>query len=160
MTKRLASGEIRQLDGLQIRPFHSLDTARLVEIYLAARRVATFWTDPAGYSIADFQRVTEKELILVAEGASGIAGFSSSWTPQRFLHHLYIDPEHARKGIGGRLLEATVEKIGAPARLKCLSRNQPALDFYLRRGWRVIGTGAADDGEHYEMEWRRQSEPR
>jgi hypothetical protein len=37
-------------------------------------------------------------------------------------------------------------------RLKCIARNQVALNFYLKNIWVEIGTGIREDGEYFLIE--------
>lgn len=142
--------------SIQIRDARPQDLDALRDIYLAARRVAFHWLDTSAWTREDFDRDTQGELVLVAANDNGeIRGFASSWEPERFVHHLYIAPDHTGAGVGGRLLSATLHAIGLPARLKCLVRNERALTFYRNRGWDIAGSGAAADGEYYELELNR-----
>jgi GNAT superfamily N-acetyltransferase len=139
-------------DPMLAREFQDGDLEQLRLIYLQSRRAAFRWLDTSKYRLPDFDRDTRGELILVAESAGVVRGFSSSWIPDRFIHHLYVSPAHLREGVGEFILQATLQAIGVPARLKCLSLNHRALSFYSSKGWRITGRGCAEDGEYYEME--------
>jgi ribosomal protein S18 acetylase RimI-like enzyme len=52
---------------------------------------------------------------------------------------LAVSPSHRRRGIGGQLLDALLEAGGAPTAVLSSRIDAPALEFYLRRGWRRIG---------------------
>ncbi|MEQ8484456.1 MAG: GNAT family N-acetyltransferase [Pseudomonadales bacterium] len=45
---------------------------------------------------------------------------ASIWTPDGFIHHLYVDPEFIGGGIGTLLLDATIRRLSKPVVLKCL----------------------------------------
>jgi len=130
------------------------DRERLREIYLDSRRTAFHWMKADAFALDDFERDTAGEAILVADVSGRVTGFSSTWTAERFLHHLYLDPTARGHGHGSRLLAATIERFGTPMRLKCLTRNAPALRFYLARGFRAVGRGTGDDGDFLELEYR------
>ncbi|ERI08926.1 hypothetical protein HMPREF0083_03001 [Aneurinibacillus aneurinilyticus ATCC 12856] len=38
---------------------------------------------------------------------------------------------------GGLLLNASIEKMNKPLRLKCVSKNQKAMKFYENKGWKA-----------------------
>ena len=134
-----------------VREFREHDRKRLREIYVASRRLAFPWMDPARFVTADFETDTDGELILVAQIDETVIGFSSSWMPERFIHHLYLEDAFVGKGYGSRLLDATVERVGKPTRLKCLHRNVNAMRFYLKQGWSISAKGQCDDGEFLEL---------
>ncbi len=140
-------------DRFSVRPFTGSDAEQLSAIYVASRRVAYHWMDPEQFVPEDFQPDTEGEQILVVESGHDIAGFSSSWMQDNFIHHLYLDPAERRVGAGSVLLKATVELVGVPARLKCQVRNVSALSFYRARGWHKLEEGESEEGAYYLMEY-------
>jgi GNAT superfamily N-acetyltransferase len=140
---------------MNIRAQDVRDIPHLRRVYLDSRRASFGWMDTSKLDLADFDQDTSGELVLVAEDNGRIQGFSSSWVPDRFIHHLYVDPPFMGSGVGSLLLEATVRSLGVPVRLKCLCLNQSALRFYMRRGWQVSGQGTADDENYYELEYVR-----
>lgn len=122
------------------------DQARCAAIYLAARRVAFPWVPGASFAHGDFLRDTVDEDITVAEtrfenGESRVAGFVSAFTRGRFIHHLYIDPDCRRRGIGRALCLHLIDLQPGPWRLKCVIANQPAMAFYRLQGWVEEGRG-------------------
>jgi GNAT superfamily N-acetyltransferase len=56
-------------------------------------------------SAADFRGLTRRELLFVAQRGTDVVVFVSIRKPTRFIHHLYVDPDAQRTGIGRRLLE-------------------------------------------------------
>ena len=123
----------------------------LQKIYLQAREATFTWLDTSDHRLVDFERDTEGEAILVIQDQQ-VAGFSSVWLPDRFLHHLYLAPDRIGKGYGHLLLEQTMASVSGPMRLKCLARNHRALSFYKTHGWQIISEGHGDDGPYFEME--------
>jgi len=129
------------------------DRDALSSIYLESRTAAFHWLPSSAFGLDDFERDTEGETILVLETGKQPLAFSSSWVPERFLHHLYVAPTAIGSGCGSLLLNETIRRFGTPFRLKCLSRNGSALAFYRKRGWTVIGRGEADEGAYLELEY-------
>ena len=89
----------------------------LRRIYLEARRATFQWLDTSTFAACDFDRDTAGESILVLCDQE-VVGFSSVWLPDRFLHHLYLDPGLKRNGYGSELLKQTVASVIGPMRLK------------------------------------------
>ena len=74
--------------------------------------------------------------LVVAQARDGqILGFAGVHVRAGFIHHLYVDPDRAGRGIGRALLRAGVALAGGRASLKCQVRNVRALAFYRREGW-------------------------
>ena len=83
-----------------------------------------------------------------------VAGFVSVFPPERFIHHLYVDPAHLRRGVGSALFAAALSALGGAASLKCQTRNPGAVAFYRR-----LGLIAADTGESAVGPWVRMVVP-
>ncbi|MBO0953066.1 GNAT family N-acetyltransferase [Fibrella forsythiae] len=126
-------------------PFHLPD---LRALYYLSRQTAFPWEDPSGYTLLDFDLVTQDESILVAVDQQRPVGFISWWPPDNFIHSLFVDPAFIRKGVGKSLLQACLAHIGRPATLKCKTANQNALQFYYAQGWLPIDT-VVDAGDPY-----------
>jgi ribosomal protein S18 acetylase RimI-like enzyme len=127
--------------GIEIRPASPADAVALRALFLAARREAFFWAEPASLLPGDFDAATQDEPILVAFLNDQIVGFVSWWPPENFVHNLFVDPAHQGRGIGQQLLTAALRQIGRPATLKCVQKNTRALEFYRRHGWLIAGEG-------------------
>lgn len=135
----------------KVRPFRSEDFDLLAQIYLESRIHAFYWLEPLIFSLSDLKKDTEGERILVSESDGRIVGFSSSWEPENFIHHLYLNPSETGRGYGGSLIDATVEMLGRPVRLKAQIRNTRAMWFYRKRGWAEYDRGVTDWGEYIEL---------
>jgi ribosomal protein S18 acetylase RimI-like enzyme len=131
---------------LTVRPAIPGDRARLAEIFLVARLHAFSWIPPERFRLNDFKRETEGETILVAEVSGRVVGFASVWEPDCFLHHIYVDPEMLRRGIGRALIAAAISSCEKPLELKCQTNNKPAMAFYRRLGFIGADTGVSDMG--------------
>jgi GNAT superfamily N-acetyltransferase len=136
----------------QVVPFDAAHAPALALLYLQARRATFAWMPAERFRLADFERDTDGEVIDVALQEGVPVGFVSVWTPDRFVHHLYVDAAHHRRGIGARLLDHALARIDRPAGLKCIERNTRALDFYAARGWQVRDAGLDAMGPYVFMQ--------
>jgi GNAT superfamily N-acetyltransferase len=128
------------------------DVLGLRQLYLASRVNTFHWLDVSAFQLSDFDKQTEEEFVLVAQAGAEVVGFISIWEADNFIHHLYVSQNHQGLGIGSHLLSSAAGRFGYPLKLKCLTRNKPALDFYLLKGFVILGTGADADGSYYSME--------
>jgi len=136
---------------LYIRPFNEADRDRLREIYLLCRIQVFHWVDSALFTLNDFDAHTKDEDIWVAECDAKIAGFMAVWSPDAFIHHLYVDAAHRGKGVGKALLVLAAQTYPSPLSLKCLVKNEAALQFYRALGWQVVEEGRDTLGEYFLM---------
>jgi len=128
---------------MKIREMKPADKRSLQKNYLECRKKTFDWLDPASFGLADFDKDTEGEWLLVAEDDSRVVGFSPVWVEDNFLHHLFVNPAFQSQGIGKTLLKACLDqKLKRPARLKCVVRNRMACNFYEKTGWVVESTSA------------------
>ena len=139
-------------DRIVIREAEASDLPRLRTLFTKSRRETFHWNNRDRYQPSDFDEQTDGEEILVAAVDGEIAGFAAVWTPQSFLHHLYVASEFHGQGVGHALLGSAIDKLTLPVRLKCLVRNVKALSFYQAHGWQRLETGRDDDGEYYLMQ--------
>jgi len=101
------------------------------------------------FFLSDFAEQTEGEVIHLAEDAEGRAvGFISGWVPDRFIHHLYVDPAYQGRGIGRLLIASLKEWLPFPYGLKCLVANRNAQEFYRTGGWREVWQGQDEYGTY------------
>lgn len=133
---------------MHIREMVESDTASLEQLYLTSRRHSFFWLDTDSLALEDFVQDTVGERVWVAEHGQRLVGFVSVWESENYIHNLFVLPGYFRRGVGGELLDTCLQKIGRPARLKCLSENTLALGFYEARGWRSIAEGMGSEGEY------------
>lgn len=123
-----------------IRPYAPADLEACVAIFDRAWHAGHPYA-PRKIDAEVFASETEGERTFVAVLVEGVAGFVSLYPPQGFIHHLYVDPEFQRRGIGQALLAAAVVDVGGRASLKCQLKNRRALAFYRRLGWSDGDTG-------------------
>ena len=128
-----------------IRPARDEDRHAALAIFNASRAAAgCFGAAPADRQA--FAALIEGEAVYLAELDGAAAGFVSIWVADRFIHHLYVAPEHQRHGIGSALLRHCEAIHGRPLSLKCDCRNQRARRFYLSKGWLSRETGIGENG--------------
>lgn len=133
-----------------VRDFVPGDAAACVSIFERAWHAGHAYA-PRRIDASVFEAETKDETLVVAEHAGTIVGFASVYRPQSFIHHLYVDPDFARQGIGSALLERSVVLSGGRASLKCQTRNAAALAFYRRLGWIEVAAGVGEFGAWVAM---------
>jgi len=108
---------------------------------------------------------SSRTVLLVAETGGEVAGFAHAvWgSEEGTVLRLYVDPDHRREGVGGRLLDATVEYLVAEGvdhvKATVLAENEPGNDFYRARGFeRLDETHETEIGGEFYAEhvWARQ----
>ncbi|MBS7254725.1 GNAT family N-acetyltransferase [Flavobacterium branchiicola] len=133
---------------IEIREIRKDDCDRLRVLFLKERQNTFTWLDISAFSLEDFDKHTQGEFILVALLDAIPVGFISIWMPTNFIHNLYIDQDYQDKGIGTKLLEETIHKIGYPLSLKCLEKNTKAVAFYERKGFAAKEKGNSENGTY------------
>ncbi|MBS4201680.1 GNAT family N-acetyltransferase [Bacillus sp. FJAT-49732] len=134
---------------MKIRVANELDYPELRNVYLQSRRKTFFWENTEEMILEDFDKHTVGEYIILAEANNQILGFASLYLPDNFIHNLFVHPDFLGKGVGGRLLNASIEKMNRPLKLKCVSKNQKAMKFYERNGWKKV----VEEGDPNEKYW-------
>lgn len=105
-------------------------------------------------SAEEFLSETEGERVFVAHRKTRIMGFLSIWMTDAFVHHLYVDPDFQRQGIGVALLARAADFMeGVELSLKCQVQNENAISFYRAVGF--VETGEC--GEDRFGRWVRLS---
>jgi len=132
-----------------IRVANELDYPELRNVYLQSRRKNFFWENTEEMTLEDFDKHTVEEYIILAEENNHILGFASLYLPDNFIHNLFVHPDFFGKGVGGQLLNASIEKMNRPLKLKCVSKNQKAMKFYERNGWKKV----VEEGNPNEKYW-------
>lgn len=136
---------------MHIRLFEETDRPFLRTLYLAARRHNWTWLDDDDWQLEDFDAVVLGETVLVAERDGHRVGFAAVLDNDNFLHSLYIDPQAQGQGVGSALLNHVQSRFSSTGALKCLQKNQAALDFYLKHGWRREAMGESEQGKYVLM---------
>lgn len=134
---------------MNIRIANELDYPALRKIYLESRRKNFHWADIEKMTLEDFDKDTVEEYIILVEENNHILGFASLYLPENFIHNLFVHPDFFGKGVGGALLDASIEKMNKPLRLKCVSENNKAMKFYESKGWKKV----VEEGDPKERYW-------
>ena len=128
---------------LAIRPYRPEDFPGIERVHDRARRVELRY---AGLEDAflPLRIAAEREDLFaypglfVAELGGEIAGFAAC--TQEELAWRYVDPAHARKGIGRALAEHALQRFPGIRRVEVLSGNAPAQALYARLGFVTAAT--------------------
>lgn len=116
------------------------DIEAIARISRTARAEAMPWLPvlhTAGEDRAFFGRVLDDgHEIWVAEVDGRVAGFAAMH--EGFLDHLYISPEHQRRGIGDALFARAKESMPGGFRWYVFQENRGARRFYEARGGAVV----------------------
>ncbi|KAL7929888.1 acyl-CoA N-acyltransferase [Trichoderma chlorosporum] len=64
-----------------------------------------------------------------------------------YVNHLMIDPEHQRRGIGGKLLAAVLERSDAERVPTFLMSSAESRGLYGKMGFEMLGTWRVDNGD-------------
>lgn len=133
---------IGRLGALLVRAHHEFDPERFI--------AATPRTEQGYGSFLESQLAERDVIILVAEHEDGTIGYAYAGVegvdymslrgPAGVLHDIVIDPAHRGKGIGRKLLDATLVTLrerGAPrAVLATAEQNASAQRLFARAGFR------------------------
>ncbi|MFB9769085.1 GNAT family N-acetyltransferase [Lactiplantibacillus modestisalitolerans] len=122
--------------ALAIRPATPADQAALAAIYLTDRQQDFPWV--ANPQLADFERDSRGEFVLVAWLDGQRVGFCSFYQLANFIHLLFVDPGYRHLQVGARLLEEVRQYATAPITLKCVMANEAALRFYAQVGFQIV----------------------
>lgn len=137
---------------MEIREIKKNDYDSLRTLFLKERQTTFSWIDSSHFHLNDFEKEIKGEYVLVAILDHIPVGFISIWIPNNFIHHLYVDQKYHDKGIGTKLLIATIEKTKFPITLKCLENNKKAVDFYRRKGFIEAERGLSEHGNYILFE--------
>ncbi|MDJ1503044.1 GNAT family N-acetyltransferase [Xanthocytophaga agilis] len=137
---------------IKIREKQQKDIAELRTLFLEVRQQTFVWIDTSVFTLLDFDKETEGEYILVALAKNKVVGFIAVWLTDNFIHHLYVDKNYHNLGIGSKLLDTIIDKIGLPVGLKCLEKNRTAMAFYTKRGFTEKVRGLSDNEVYIFLE--------
>ena len=125
-----------------LRPAVADDLSAIVAIDQGADGVGLL---PSLYADLLSRTAAGAGLLLVADAAGGVAGFSacSRVLDEATLLALVVDPPRRGCGIGAALLAASLEALATTGARRCLlevrASNAPALALYERAGFREDG---------------------
>ena len=134
---------------MNIRSFIKAEVEDILPIYNRARAEEDCFSD-VDATLQGLQGLIVGESIFVAssQNASGekIIGFVSVWSAEKFIHHLYVDPDCQGKGVATTLIRQCVDVFGYPLSLKCLVTNTTACRYYEASGWQKVRCSSDIDG--------------
>jgi GNAT superfamily N-acetyltransferase len=73
------------------------------------------------------------------------------WSPDDFVHMLYLRKQYQGRGIGTALLRALPDWPDRKYRLKCLDRNERAKAFYRSTDLSSLAQARPAEGDYEEM---------
>ena len=135
-------GAVGRLGALLVRMHHGFDPLRfLAETPETARGYGSFLKTQLDEPNV-ILRVAEQEGVVVGYTYAGVEGtdYMALRGPAGVLYDIVVDPAHRGQGIGGRLLEATLEALRAAGSprvvLSTAERNESAQRLFARAGFR------------------------
>jgi GNAT superfamily N-acetyltransferase len=140
---------------IHFRSVHSISR----EFYPADRLAS--WSPPPDEARFEWMRnaVRAKDRqLLVAKVSEALCGFAIATPASGTIHALYVDPSHARQGVGRSLLHATERELlsaGADEATLCASHN--AREFYATAGYRFIAPATQQLSDGTELECSQMS---
>ena len=117
-------------------------------LYMASRTSTFTWLDRSGYQLTDFDAHVTDDTIYVAVTGDRVLGFIAVYEPDNFIHHLFIADDAQGMGVGTKLLAMLTEFNGRPQILKCLVKNEKAMQFYLAKVFVEVGKGTGVVGDY------------
>ena len=95
------------------------------------------------WSAKEYERIVAEQVLLVAEGKQGLAGFicakhaAGEWE----IENIAVAPDYRRCGIAGELLGACIAQVrpGSAMFLEVRDSNLPARRFYEKHGFAEVG---------------------
>lgn len=144
-----------------IRPYKKADAEKLTDIWLAASLQAhdfineSYWRSKTE-EIRTVWLPAAKTLVWEENGAA-IAFVAL--LEKEYIGALFVEPVLQKCGIGSRLLSA-LQKEYPLLRLRVFAKNDNAVQFYLRRGFKVDGQQKdnATGEEELLMVWKKEVE--
>ena len=144
---------------LLLRPATPSDAEAVAEVHLRARTAAPM--PAAVHTDAEVRAWLASRLdgsgdeVWVAEVAGEVVGYARF--TRIWLDDLYVDPEHAGRGVGTALLDLVKARHPAGFGLWVFVSNAPALAFYVAQGLveeeRTDGSGNEEKAPDVRMSW-------
>jgi len=121
-------------------------------LYMASRTSTFTWLDSSGYQLTDFDAHITDDTIYVAVTGDKVLGFIAVYEPENFIHHLFIADDVQGMGVGSKLLAMLTELNGRPQLLKCMVKNEKAMQFYFLKGFVEVGKGTGVVGDYLVLQ--------
>ena len=143
------------MDGKAVRPFQAGDLDAVMEIWLSANLQAhsfipeEYWRENA----REVRRLLPEAAVYVREEDGVPVGFIG--LQGTYIAGLFVRPDRQSCGIGGELLRFAREQNSCLC-LSVYKKNERALDFYLRQGFRIKAwrTDENTGEQEVSMSWR------
>ena len=145
---------------LALRPATAADLPALAEIHLASRRAAGDAFPPGVHGDDEVRAwvagwdLTSYDVWLATVGRQ-VAGSARCTTP--WLDDLYVHPDHQGRGVGGALFDTVTAHRPEGFCLWVFESNEPAREFYRRRGCleleRTDGTANEEQAPDIRVAW-------
>ncbi|MER5888894.1 GNAT family N-acetyltransferase [Streptomyces sp. NPDC001941] len=147
-------------NDLDFRRADAADLGFLVELrdgaarWMAERGITGQW-QPGELGEDHFRRVLgHGEIWIARDGSRAVGAWELWWSDEAawgarppvagYVHRLMVDRRTARPGTGSALLRAAEERVARAGRelvrLDCLADNERLNSYYLRAGYRAVGT--------------------
>ena len=136
-----------------IRECSETDVDEVVAVYNKARAAVDCFTR-GDMPRREFKCLIRNEEVLLAISQQRVIGFVSIWVPEKFVHHLYVNPDQQKKGAANALIKSCIERHGLPLSLKSLKANTDACRYYENNNWVAEYTGEGSEGT-YNHYWLR-----
>jgi len=117
-------------------------------LYMASRTSTFTWLDSSGYQLTDFDAHITDDTIYLAVMGGKVLGFIAVYEPDNFIHHLFVADGAQGMGVGSKLLAMLTEINSRPQILKCMVKNEKAMQFYLAKGFIEVGKGTGVVGDY------------
>jgi ribosomal protein S18 acetylase RimI-like enzyme len=146
-------------DPLVLRPGTAADADEITDVFLRSRRHAGALMPRMTHSAGETRMwlatiVLAEQEVWVGDLAGRIVAMLV--LRDESLDHLYVRPEHQRRGIGARLL-GQAKRRRHHLRLSVFESNAPARAFYEKHGFRAVaygdGTGNEEGAPDVLYEW-------
>jgi GNAT superfamily N-acetyltransferase len=127
------------------------DALAITRVFQAARAEALPYLPILHADAEDrrfFARTIARSRTWVAEDQGQVVAFLA--LREDWVDHLYVNPTHYRRGLGGRLLEIAKAESPGGLRLYTFQRNARARSFYEKRGFVVVELGDGSGNEERE----------
>jgi GNAT superfamily N-acetyltransferase len=116
---------------------HRASITELCSSHYSPQQIATWAGDRRPQ---EYERRIREAIVLVAEEPGEVVGFSIMSPERDEICALYVHPQHVRRGIGRRLLDALeAEARAAGVSEVVLQSTLNAVPFYARCGFTVLG---------------------
>lgn len=129
--------------GVNLRSYTPADWPDLCRIHDLARvqELARGDVDAAAFRSMEVAAEGDEFFVsetLVACIGDEVVGFVS-WNGS-YITWLYVDPAHQRRGVGRRLLDEAIRRIGPEAWTSMIAGNEAALELYRKAGMEVVSS--------------------